>query len=289
MEPVLPSPLMQIRPEWPGADDVSILVKRDDLIHPVISGNKWRKLRPLLTQPGRHIAGIVSFGGGFSNHLHALGYLCAQRQIPLIVMVRGNYRENPTPMLCDLATWGTKIHYVTKQEYRERSDPVYLQQLKARYPEYMIVPEGGSQREALSGVAALTDELPCDFDVMLSPVASGATLAGLSMAMKSHQQALGVAVLKGEGYLESLVSSLLPQPNSAWKVAHQYHHGGYAKTSPDLLSFCQTFQEETRIPVEPVYSGKLFFALKAMIGDGLFSPGQTIIALHTGGLQGARK
>lgn len=289
MDPQLPSPLMQIRPAWPGADALSIFVKRDDLIHPVISGNKWRKLRPLLSMGDQHIAGIVSFGGGFSNHLHALGYLCALRHIPFVAIVRGDYRKNPTPMLSNLSDWGASIHYVTKKEYRERNEAAYLHALSSRYPEYMVIPEGGSQREALSGITALTDELPCNFDVIVSPVASGATLAGLSMAMQHHQQAIGIAVLKGEGYLESLVSSLLPQPNSSWTIAHQYHHGGYAKTSAPLLSFCQTFENDTQIPVEPVYSGKLFFALKDMIGKGMFAAGQTIIALHTGGLQGARK
>ena len=289
MKPELPSPLVQIRPDWPGADALSILVKRDDLIHPVISGNKWRKLQPLLTSSNQHLAGIVSFGGGFSNHLHALGYVCAQQHIPFVAIVRGDYRDNPTPMLRDLSDWGASIRYVTKQEYRERSEPEYLHTLSTRYPGYKIIPEGGSQREALAGIAALTEELPDNFDVMLSPVASGATLAGLSMSMKSHQQVIGVAVLKGEGYLESLVSSLLPRPNSAWTITHQYHHGGYARTSAPLLSFCRSFEEDTQIPVEPVYSGKLFFALKQMIGDGVFSAGQKIIALHTGGLQGKRK
>lgn len=289
MNPELPSPLTQIRPDWPGADALTILVKRDDLIHAVISGNKWRKLQSLLTPSTQHIAGVVSFGGGFSNHLHALGYLCAHRHIPFVAIVRGDYQENPTPMLRDLRDWGASIHFVNKQEYRQRIEPEYLHTLRTRYPGYRIIPEGGSQHEALNGIAALTEELPGNFDVILTPVASGATLAGLSMAMKPHQQAIGVAVLKGEGYLESLVSSLLPQPNSSWKITHDYHHGGYAKSSAPLLSFCQSFEEEIQIPIEPVYSGKLFFALKQMIGDGFFPDGQTIIALHTGGLQGARK
>lgn len=289
MTPTLPSPLIQIYPDWPEADKLTILVKRDDLIHPVISGNKWRKLRPLLNQPDKSFTGVVSFGGGFSNHLHALGYLCASRHIPFVAIVRGNYTDNPTPMLRDLHSWGATIRYVTKQEYRDRTDPVYLDALKRSYPNYTIIPEGGSQKDALQGVAEIVGELPSSVDCILSPVASGATLAGLSTAIQDHQQALGIAVLKGEGYLESLVSGLLPTPNSRWKILHQYHHGGYAKTSESLLSFCKTFEEQTQIPVEPVYSGKMFFALKDMISGGFFESGKTVVALHTGGLQGARK
>lgn len=289
MMPQLPSPLTNIQPDWPGADSLTLYVKRDDLIHPIISGNKWRKLRPLLEQSTKPPTGIVSFGGGYSNHLHALGYVCAERQIPFVAIVRGNYLDNPTPMLRDLDSWGATIRYVTKQTYRERGQPEYLDQLSATYPDYTIIPEGGSQRDALKGVAALVDELPMSFDAILSPVASGATLAGLSTALKADQQAIGIAVLNGERYLESLVSSLLPQPNPRWKIVHQYHHGGYAKTNAMLGSFCRDFEVQTGIPVEPVYSGKLFFALKGMIADGIFAPGQTVVALHTGGLQGARQ
>lgn len=289
MTPTLPSPLIQIYPDWPEADKLTILVKRDDLIHPVISGNKWRKLRPLLSSPDKPFTGVVSFGGGFSNHLHALGYLCASRHIPFVAIVRGNYTDNPTPMLRDLHSWGATIRYVTKQEYRDRTDPAYLDVLKRSYPNYTFIPEGGSQKDALQGVAEIVDELPTSVDCILSPVASGATLAGLSTAIQDHQQALGIAVLKGEGYLESLVSGLLPTPNSRWKILHQYHHGGYAKTGESLLPFCKTFEEQTQIPVEPVYSGKMFFALKDMISAGFFEPGKTVVALHTGGLQGARR
>lgn len=285
----LPSPLTLITPGWRHADTLDLYVKRDDLIHPVISGNKWRKLAPVLAGLPDSCTGMVSFGGGFSNHLHALGYACYCRGLAFTAIVRGDYRSQPTPMLQDLMTWGATIRYVTKTEYGLRESAAYLNELQHAFPSHIIIPEGGSQSAALNGIATMIEEILTPFTSLLVPVASGATLAGVASALGDTQQAIGIGVLKGEGYLESLVERLLPVPRSNWHVNHDFHFGGYAKRPAALREFCEAFSSECDIPVEPVYSGKLFYALKSLVENRYFAPGSTIVAVHTGGLQGSRK
>lgn len=297
----LPSPLIPFKPNWEGASKVSLFVKRDDAIHPVMSGNKWRKLSHALTSPLPKA--IVSFGGGFSNHLHALGFVCHKLGIPLHAIIRGDYSASPTPMIEDLKSWGTHINYVDRITYKKRNDSAYLQQLKQQHPDATIIPEGGSQAQALQGIENMVDEIDIDFDFIVAPVASGATLAGIVSALNkrnknnaadTHQlavcKAIGVGVLKGEDYLEALVEQFLPASlgRSNWHIDHNYHFGGYAKAPNELQTFCNDFKNTFDFDIEPVYSGKAFWAVKDMLAKGMFKDGSRIVILHTGGLQGAR-
>lgn len=285
----LPSPLQRFTPNWPGAEKVTLWIKRDDLIHPIISGNKWRKLSQLLADNAATIPHIVSFGGGFSNHLHALGWCCQQLGIEFTALIRGNYADSPTPMLTDLSRWQANIRYLTKLEYKQRDEPDFIAALSEQYPRALIIPEGGSQQAALTGVQPLLEECQIPFDKIITPVASGATMAGIISGASARQQVLGIAVLNGVGYLENLVAQFLPTNSSRnWQILHQYHHGGYARTSPALLTLCKQMRQEYAIPVEPVYSGKVFYAVQELLAQGAFAAGEQVIIVHTGGLQGAR-
>ncbi|GGW96978.1 1-aminocyclopropane-1-carboxylate deaminase/D-cysteine desulfhydrase [Alteromonas halophila] len=284
----VPSPVQSLTPDWPGAQAVHISIKRDDLIHPVISGNKWRKLSPTLLSLSSPPSRLISFGGGFSNHLHALGYASHRLQLPFTAFVRGDYRQHPTPMLRDLHHWGTDVRYLTKADYRRRHDPAFVSSLHGDAPQALVIPEGGSQQSALAGIQHSLKEQPLVFDTVICPVASGATLAGLVSALEGHQQAMGIAVLKGQQYLESLVSNLLDRPYANWHIEHAYHHGGYARNTDELIAFCDAFETQTSVPAEPVYSGKMLFAVRHMISKGMFPEGHRVLLIHTGGLQGAR-
>ncbi|MFQ3197702.1 MAG: 1-aminocyclopropane-1-carboxylate deaminase [Paraglaciecola sp.] len=293
LELTCPSPEQRLKVDWPNSDNYQIWLKRDDLLHPIVSGNKWRKLKyALLAAKHNNVPHIISFGGGFSNHLHALGYACSRLGIQLTAIVRGDYSAHPSPMLEDLARWHAKVQYVDRQTYRLRSDADYLAQLSLTHPGAMIIPEGGSQHSALAGVMEIIDELGRSYDHILAPVASGGTLAGLIHATRHiNTTVTGIAVLKGQGYLEDLVTELLPsatKPGHHWDINHDHHFGGYAKSTPHLSAFCAEFYTQTHIPIEPVYSGKLFYAAKALISEGAFTRGAKILLLHTGGLQGAR-
>ena len=279
--------------QWPGAENYQITLKRDDLLHPVISGNKWRKLKyALLAAQQNQLKHIISFGGGFSNHLHALAYCCRKMNIRFTAIVRGDYSDNPSPMLEDLRSWGTELHYVQRSTYKRRDQCGYLAELQQQYPGAVIIPEGGSQALALKGVGEIIGELRGGYDYILAPVASGGTLAGLIQANQSNTAIIiGVAVLKGQDYLEKLVTDLLPPSialSKSWHINHDYHGRGYAKTNSELRTFCEHFVQQNNIPIEPVYSGKLCFALKDLIAKQVFPQGSRILLLHTGGLQGAR-
>lgn len=296
IEIAAPSVETIIQTDWATKHGITLRVKRDDLLHPVISGNKWRKLKhallPAIEANTKH---IISFGGGFSNHIHALSYCCQQLNIQFTAIIRGDYSQNPSPMLQDLLNWHANIQYVDRKTYQQRAEPDYLKTLQQKYPTALLIPEGGSQREALQGVAEIVDELCHPYDYVLAPVASGGTLAGLTTGISKYAELtdckiLGIAVLKGEGYLEQLVADLLVEEEHLknWQINHDYHFGGYAKSNDELTQFCRDFFQQTEIKIEPVYSGKLFFALRDLIANGYFPDGSRILALHTGGLQGAR-
>lgn len=274
--------------------NVRLFVKRDDQIHPIISGNKWRKLKYALIQAQQdNVKQIVSFGGGYSNHIHALAYCCKQLKIRFTAIIRGHYQGNLSPMLADIHAWGANIKFVDKLTYQQRHEKAYLTNLIQQYPGALIIPEGGSQAMAKQGVAEIYQELTQAYDYIAVPIASGGTLAGLIAA--SHQQSahvLGIAVLKGQGYLEQLVVDLLDakeQKTDNWSVEHRYHFGGYAKRPKALVDWCDDFSEHSNIPVEPVYSGKLLYALLDKIANDEFPAGSKILAIHTGGLQGNRE
>ncbi|MBO1256363.1 pyridoxal-phosphate dependent enzyme [Alteromonas sp. 5E99-2] len=276
-------------PHWPQCAP-KVWVKRDDLIHPFVSGNKWRKLKYANLH---HHKKIVSIGGGYSNHLHALGYLCSQLQLPFTALVRGHYGATPTPMLNDLQNWGCHIEYIDKKLYATRDTEQFKTWLDEHHIGSHFIPEGGSTAQAVKGVSELCDEVHTQLSALpthfITPVASGATLAGLVTGMASTtQRAIGIAVLKGKGYLEQQVQRFLPKAQENWQIQHGYVHGGYAKKSDALSDFIIQFNQHSTIPIEPVYSGKLFFAVNEMIMNKEFSSTDRLVLLHTGGIQGSR-
>lgn len=285
----LPSSITPFTPNWDGAERVKLFIKRDDAIHPIISGNKWRKLKYALLALPDCTKGIVSFGGGHSNHLHALGFICHSLNIEFHAIIRGNYHLNPTPMINDLIHYGTKIHYVTKHTYSHRNSPEYLQSLQTEFPNMAIIPEGGSQDDAIRGVQEMVDEIEVPFDSILAPVASGATLAGIISALQPSQKAHGIGVLKGQEYLVSLVNQFLPSEPPDYVLHHSYHCGGYAKIPDYLAQFCDEFNQTMPCQIEGVYSGKVFWALKSLLNMHFFPEGHNIVIVHTGGLQGNRR
>lgn len=287
---LIPSPLERIKlSHWPS-DAPTVLIKRDDLIHPIVSGNKWRKLQYLPLSPTKH---AISIGGGHSNHLHALAYLCHESRIKMTALVRGDYSMLPTPMLKDIQQWGCNIQFISKKRYAIRETAEF----KAWLNEYFgsnihFIPEGGSTQYALKGMnnvcLEVAQQTTRKITHFVSPVASGATLAGLISGKSDEQSVIGVAVLKGQHYLEQQVQRFIHENTSNWFIDHTFHHGGYAKTSEKLRQFIDFFQDETHVPIEPVYSAKLFYALDQMIVNKKFGLQDTVVALHTGGLQGAR-
>jgi 1-aminocyclopropane-1-carboxylate deaminase len=204
--------------------------------------------------------------------------------------------------LQDLNNWNANLVFVDKITYQKKTDQNYLARLRKDMNADVIIPEGGSQQDALFGMQAMLNEINLanssrPFDAILLPVGSGASMAGVikNCPPKLAKNIIGIGVLQGEGYLEGLVDQFLNKdtPYLPWHINHQFHFGGYAKSTAELDTFCkevnqQQAKQDTPICIEPVYSGKCFFALKTLIQQGYFAPHSKILIIHTGGLQGAR-
>lgn len=279
-----------------------IWVKRDDLLHPTISGNKYRKLQYALPldQPGL----VVSMGGPWSNHLHALAFACYERGWPSYGFVRGLRGEDTelTATLQDCQNWGMQLQFVSRIDYKKlREDPAHWQNLIPQKTNNSLwIEEGGRGVEALRGLQELPLEIAEQLggapDYLACACGTGTTLAGLVFGVKLAQftptKVLGISAV-GEGSqlyrrIHALLSSAGHNAVDNYQIQTEFDHGGFAKTNPELRDFCDRFTQDTGILIEPVYTGKLFFALSQLCHVGFFSKTDRIVAIHTGGLQGAR-
>ncbi|WP_286234677.1 1-aminocyclopropane-1-carboxylate deaminase/D-cysteine desulfhydrase [Thalassotalea sediminis] len=286
------SPVQRLKHPLFAQYNLHVSVKRDDLIHPIISGNKWRKLKyNLQFAKTAGYKGVISFGGAYSNHIHALAYACFQQQLPSIAFIRGESHYAANATLKQAISWGMKCKFLDRESYKKRSDNTFIDHIQQQYPEYFIIPEGGTNFHALKGVQELCHELnsQVEFDTIITPVGSAGTISGLITGDMQQHQILGIAVLKQAGYLRDDIKSLLLEHNcnaKNWQLLTAYHGGGYAKFDNDLLAQMRDFSQVTQLPIEPIYSGKMIVALLALIKQGFFPVGHRIVVLHTGGLQG---
>ena len=281
-------PLLQAR-------KVSLLVKREDLSHPKISGNKWHKLKYNLEYAQQQgLTAIASFGGIWSNHLHALAYAGKQLNIKTIGLVRGDLPQPLNAMLQDACNWGMELRSLGYSDYRRRYDNDFTAQLMASVVNGYLIPEGGANKLAIKGCVGLAQEIRQqrpDLDVLCAACGTGATLAGLISGIGSDVEVLGFSALKDNRALATDIESWLPQGSDQlphWRLIEDYHCGGFARLNRVLVAFMDDWQCHSDIPLEPLYTGKLFYGLFEMIGADQFAPGTTIVALHSGGLQGLR-
>jgi len=271
---------------------VELWLKRDDLLHPIISGNKWRKLKYILDHAlSLNTRKIISMGGAYSNHLHALAYVGKLLGIKTEAKIRGERPEKLNPTLSDLIDWGMTVEFVSRSEYRQlRNYKAYDSLPEMQSGEYWL-PEGGATTLALQGVVELVAELTMDYDVLCAPCGTATTLAGVISSVPDNKQVLGFSALKGASFLTADVHQMLQNEsilNNDWFINLDYHFGGFAKVSPTLLDFISNFEKTHGIKLEPIYTGKMLYGIYALIKQGFFKPGQIIVAVHTGGLQGNR-
>ena len=283
----LPSVLTPIFSPFLEKHGVELQLKRDDLLHPIISGNKWRKLKYSLHHAlSLNKTTLISMGGAYSNHLHALAYVRKTLGLKTIGLVRGEECETPT--LHDLNAFGMELRFVSRGDYRLLRDYKTWDSLPNLGENDYWLSEGGASTFALQGVSELVGEIQQDYDVLCVPCGTATTLAGLVHAVPDNGSILGFAALKNATFLNNDVTQLLEKPRDNWQIRLDYHHGGFAKTTPALLTFIRQFEIETRIPLEPIYTGKMLYGLYDLIAKNHFSRGTRIVALHTGGLQGNR-
>lgn len=264
---------------------VRLFVKREDLNHAHVSGNKWWKLKYNIEAAlSRKYETLLTFGGAFSNHIYATAAAASDAGIKSIGIIRGEQVLPLNETLAFAAAKGMHLHYVSREVYRNRGDANFILELERRFGRYYLVPEGGSNELGVAGVASFAQTLPSGFDFICCPVGTGATLAGLVRGCAGRGIVLGVVVLKGGDQWISEIEKYRPQFDN-WQLFGDYHFGGYAKSTEVLQQFIQTFTSPTGIPIEHVYSAKMFFGLRDLASRGYFKRGSKVLAIHTGGIR----
>ncbi len=286
----LPSPIQTLESDWLMDKSIRLLVKRDDLLrideHSAFCGNKWRKLKYNLYEARRRgLSILLTFGGAFSNHLAAVAEAGKVFDFQTIGIVRGEETLplNPTLQFCQ--AYGMQLHYVDRTTYRQKNEPDFIEWLTQEFGEFYLIPEGGTNELALKGCAEIVKEIENQLITFPNYIAvacgTGGTLAGVVSGLNGKSQAIGFSVLKGY-----VAQPLGCDIYNNWHIQTDYHFGGYAKFSSELIDFINQFKQTFGIPLDPIYTGKLFFGLFDMIQKDFFPPGSTLLAIHTGGLQG---
>src|SRR5690554_1234970 len=263
-----------------------ISIKRLDLIHPQISGNKFFKLKyNLLAARQQGFEKVLTFGGAYSNHIAATAFAAHQFGFQSLGMIRGEeLAQRPlNPTLATAQQFGMQLEFISRNAYRQKDQPDFLQRLQQQYPDFYLIPEGGTNALAVQGCREILTAGDAQFDLICCAVGTGGTFAGLIEASQQHQQLLGFSALKGD-FLTHEVAQLTTKRN--WRILDDYCSGGYAKTTPELIQFIQTFEQRYNIPMEQAYTVKMLRGIFDLIDQDKIGPDQKILLIHTGGLQG---
>jgi 1-aminocyclopropane-1-carboxylate deaminase len=283
----LPSPVVEIDDDRLRAAGVRVLLKRDDLIHPEVPGNKWRKLKyNIATARELGFGTLLTFGGAYSNHLRAtaaVGYHCG---FSTIGVVRG---EEHLPLNSSLrygVSRGMRLMYIDRTTYRAKTTDVVIEALHEEFGDFYLIPEGGSNADAVRGCAELPAELDASVDVVFCAVGTGGTLAGVAAGLRTDQVVIGVPVLKGGAFLEGEIVGLQEQVygtrTGSWRLECDYHFGGYAKRTPELGEFIDEFEVRHGLRLDWVYEAKMMYALFDQVARNAFPRGATVVALISG-------
>ncbi len=270
-------------------EGIHLTLKREDNIHPYISGNKFRKLKyNLLKAKELNHHTLLTFGGAFSNHLLATAYAGKLYNFKTIGVVRGDeisrklILENPTLSKCQ--SFGMTFHFVSREDYRNKTSPNFLEELQQKFGNFYAIPEGGSNDLALKGCQEILTAEDDVYDVIACAVGTGTTMAGLINKSVKNQLILGFPALKGN-FLEKDIR-IFANKRSQWDLISDYHFGGYAKVTEDYINWLNYFYLETNLMLDPIYTGKMMFGVIDMVKKNKINNTAKILCIHTGGLQG---
>ena len=266
-------------------------ILRLDKLHPIVSGNKWFKLRYYIEDALAHNAStIASFGGPYSNHLVALAYAAKENNIKSIGYVRATKEDAITPSLKEAQAYGMQLEFMGRTHFQTiKNDLLKTNQHSSidNYSTYFI-DEGGYGTIGAKGAATILNEHCKDYTTIIAAVGTGTMLAGLINAAEAHQDIIGIPVLKNEASIETEIKNLLKDSSKPFSLLHGFHQGGYAKTNPALIAFMNQLWETEKIPTDIVYTGKLLFAVDSLLKENYFKAGTKLLVIHSGGLQGNR-
>ena len=266
---------------------ISLVIKREDLIHPFVSGNKFRKLKyNLLQAKTENQSTLLTFGGAYSNHIAAVAYAGKENGFQTVGIIRGDeladkIASNPTLKFAQEC--GMQFEFVSRENYRLKTDFAFLEQLEKKFGSFYLIPEGGTNTLAIKGCEEILTQEDGIFDYVACAIGTGGTISGIINSALPHQKILGFSVLKGD-FLQEEIRNFVHKDN--WELITDYHFGGYGKVNSDLVDFINRFVEKTKIPLDPVYTGKMVFGIVDLIEKNYFPENATILLIHTGGLQG---
>ncbi len=269
---------------------VELYIKREDLIHPFISGNKYRKLKYNITEAKLlNKNTLLTFGGAFSNHIAATAAVGKEFGFKTIGVIRG---EELVSKIDDNDTLrfakenGMLLKFISRGDFRQKDSTNFIESLKVEFDDFYLIPEGGTNELAVRGCEEiLTEDDKNQFDFVCCSIGTGGTISGLINSSKQNQQIFGFPALKGD-FLKQDIRKFVTKNN--WQIITDYHFGGYAKVSNQLISFINQFKQETTIPLDPIYTGKMMFGLVDLTKNDFFPDKSKILIIHTGGLQGIK-
>jgi len=268
-------------------NSISVTIKREDLIHPVVSGNKFRKLKyNLLQAKTENKKTLLTFGGAFSNHIAAVAFAARENGFQSIGIIRGDELRDKIVQNATLQfaqECGMKLEFVSREAYRLKNESSFLEELKLKFGNFYLIPEGGTNELAVKGCQEILTDEDREFDYICCAAGTGGTISGIINSALSHQKVLGFPALKGD-FLQDEICIFVQNKN--WKLINDYHFGGYGKVNEELIAFINDFYNTTQVPLDPVYTGKMVFGVIDMIQKNYFPAQSNILLIHTGGLQG---
>lgn len=266
---------------------VKLSIKREDLIHPIVSGNKFRKLKYNLLQAQiESQKTLLTFGGAFSNHIAAVAFAGKEKGFKTIGIIRGEelfdkIEENPT--LTFAQQCGMQLEFVSRETYRLKNEAVFIEKLKQKFDNFYLIPEGGTNDLAIKGCEEILTKEDEIYDFVCCAVGTGGTISGIINSSFQNQKVLGFPALKGD-FLHKEICNFAK--NNRWELIEDYHFGGYGKVTAELIHFINDFKTKTEIPLDPIYTGKMVFGVIDLIKKNYFPKGSRILLIHTGGIQG---
>ncbi|WP_370273110.1 1-aminocyclopropane-1-carboxylate deaminase/D-cysteine desulfhydrase [Flavobacterium sp. GSP6] len=268
-------------------NSISVTIKREDLIHPFVSGNKFRKLKyNLLEAKKNEQTTLLTFGGAFSNHIAAVAYAGKEKGFKTIGIIRGEELESKiseNPTLIFAQNCGMQLEFISRDAYRLKSDDSFLEKLKQQFGRFYLLPEGGTNDLAIKGCEEILTQEDAQFDYICCAIGTGGTISGIINSALSHQKVLGFPALKGD-FLKEEIRSFVQNEN--WEFITDYHFGGYGKVNEALIGFINSFYKQNKIPLDPIYTGKMVFGVIDLIQKNYFPAQSKILLIHTGGIQG---
>ena len=282
-----PTPIQEINLKINNPNNVKLYIKREDLIHNIVSGNKWRKLKYNFEYLlNNKIKTILSFGGAYSNHLHALSWLAKKNEIKSIALVRGEESSKNNSTLSFCIKNNMELYFLNRKIYREsKYDNEIINQIKKNNKNLFMIPEGALNDLGIKGCEEIMGEVKDHFNFVCCSIGSGCTAIGVIKSLNVNQNFLGFSSFKNSNFLHHNFKNYI-NFKSNWSINSDYNFGGFGKINLELKNFISSFEEKYKIKLDPIYTSKLFFGLFDMISKKKFPKESRILALHTGGLQG---